>query len=284
LEVTPDNDAVIVVVAVVIIKEGAVANPCEPVVLLIMATFVFEEDHVAEDVMSCKLPSVKVPVAKNCWVPALVEIMIVAVSGVTTIDTSCRGVTVKVALFDVWPERLAVINADPSDCVVANPFEPVVLLTKATVEFEEFHVADAVISWSDASENDPTAVNCCVFPKGTFADDGVTVIAVRTAGVTIQVDAGLDTIKSNIAVTSVVPVLRVEMRPLWPDALLNEATFGSDESHIAHGVTFCTELSARTANAANCSAFPLAMLAVAGEVVMEATADDTSAAVPVTPP
>ena len=70
--------------------------PCASVVaspeLPIVATAVFEELHATEPVRSRALPSVKVPVAENCFVrPATIE----GFAGVMLIDTTAAGDTVR---------------------------------------------------------------------------------------------------------------------------------------------------------------------------------------------
>lgn len=56
--------------------------------------------------------------------------------------------TVRVALFEVMPETVAVINVVPIFAAeaVAIPWKPTVLLTVAIDGSDEFHVTDAVIS------------------------------------------------------------------------------------------------------------------------------------------
>ena len=75
----------------------AVARP----VLLIVATVVEEELHVAVLVRFCVVLSVKVPVAVNCSVfPMVME----GFAGVTAMDASVAGVTVNVVLPETEPE------------------------------------------------------------------------------------------------------------------------------------------------------------------------------------
>jgi hypothetical protein len=62
----PENVAEIVVTPELTIKGETVARPCDPSVLLMFATFVFEELHVASVVRSCVLLSEKCPIALNC--------------------------------------------------------------------------------------------------------------------------------------------------------------------------------------------------------------------------
>ena len=75
----------------------AVARP----VVLIVATVEEEEFHVAVLVRFCVVPSLKVPVAVNCWVfPIAIE----GFAGVTARDASVAGATVSVVLPETEPE------------------------------------------------------------------------------------------------------------------------------------------------------------------------------------
>ena len=129
-----------------------VANP----VLLIVAVDVLSEAHIAVEVKSCVVPSVKVPVAVNCCVvPSAME----GFAGVTAIETTTAAVTVKVVLALTEPE-VAVIFAKPVPTVVANPCEPDALLIVATAVVPELHSTVLVMSCVLLSVNVPVAVNC----------------------------------------------------------------------------------------------------------------------------
>ena len=70
-------------------------------VVLIVATVEEEEFHVAVLVRFWVVPSLKVPVAVNCWVfPMAIE----GFAGVTAMDASVAGVTVSVVLPETEPE------------------------------------------------------------------------------------------------------------------------------------------------------------------------------------
>jgi len=101
----------------------AVARPVEEIV----ATDCIPEDHATELVRFCVLPSLKVPVAVNCWVAFLAKLVL---AGVTASDFRVAAATVKVmepltvpddAVMSVVPAALAVIIPPP--------------LTVATLEF-----------------------------------------------------------------------------------------------------------------------------------------------------
>ncbi len=145
LDVIPEKLAVILVDPM---PPNDVARPCVPGRLLIVAIDVFEENHVTVLVMSCEKPSVNFPVAVNCCVPPKTML---AEEGVTSMEDSAAGVTVRVAPFDVIPKRVAVIVVVPWLRPVATPFDPDALLIVAVV-FEESHVTAEVISNVEPSE------------------------------------------------------------------------------------------------------------------------------------
>jgi hypothetical protein len=152
-EAIPEKLAVIVVVP----SATDVANPFEPDVLLMVATPIFDEPQVTDDVMSCVVWSVKVPVAINCWVSPRAMLWF---TGVTAIDTKTAGVTVSVAEGEVTPENSAVISVEPTATDVARPFEPDVLLMVAIPVSDESQVANVVRFCTVLSTRVPEAVNC----------------------------------------------------------------------------------------------------------------------------
>ena len=73
-------------------------------------------------------------------------LMMLGFFGATEIDTSVAGVTVRVALPDMFVAgSVAVIVAEPVPTAVAKPLEPGTLLTLATLVDDEFQVTDEVI-------------------------------------------------------------------------------------------------------------------------------------------
>jgi hypothetical protein len=125
-----------VALIVVVPTPAAVAKPCEPDALLIVATPGADELHVAVLVRVCVLPSLYVPVAVNCCVvPTATE----AFPGVTAIDTSTGAVTVTVSVVEpVILPIVALILEVPVVTPVARP--PAVIV--ATPRADELHVAD----------------------------------------------------------------------------------------------------------------------------------------------
>ena len=81
------------------------------------------------------LPSVKVPVAKNCWVvPRAIE----GVAGFTVIETSAATLTDRVVDAEIEPEVAEIVEV-PVATPVATPMLPLALLMVATELFDEFH-------------------------------------------------------------------------------------------------------------------------------------------------
>jgi len=139
LDVIPDTSAVIFAVPPV----PHARTVTSPLLTEVIIAALSEVTHVAVLVKSTTVPSVYVPKAVNCLVDAGWTLW--AVVGVTAIDTSAAGVIVSVALFEVIPEEVAVIEVAPAVLDVANPFEPAALLIAATAVFDECHVAVVVI-------------------------------------------------------------------------------------------------------------------------------------------
>jgi hypothetical protein len=85
--------------------------------VVMVATVCVPELHSTVPVMFCVLPSVKVPVAVNCW---LAPSGIVGIAGVTAIEMSVAAVTVTVVEPVVVPD-VAVILALPKAMLVVMP-------------------------------------------------------------------------------------------------------------------------------------------------------------------
>ncbi len=163
-------------VAVIVVEPGATAvtTPFEPSALVMVATPVFVELHVTNDVRSSVEPSAYVPVAVNgCVVPtAMLEL-----TGVTVMDTRGVLVTKRVAVLKaLFTVSIAVMVNDvpvtPVSSKVARPFEPMLLLTANAGLFELQVTADVQLSVA-LSVNVAVAVNCCVVPAAMIALAGV---------------------------------------------------------------------------------------------------------------
>lgn len=118
----------------------------------IVATLAADELQCVFRVMSCELPSLKVPVAVNgCIVPALA----VAVAGVTASDTSVPVPTVRVVV-PVTPDDDAEIVAVPPFLPCTIPVERI----EATLGFDDLQEIPARLVATLASLNVPVAVSC----------------------------------------------------------------------------------------------------------------------------
>lgn len=110
---------------------AAEANP----VLLTVATDRSDDDQETPFVMSVTVPSLKRPVAENCWDPWVT--VIEGLAGLISIETS--GELVIVTVVDpVTPLSLAEIVAEPGAIVVATPLS----LIKRTFTFELVQAGD----------------------------------------------------------------------------------------------------------------------------------------------
>ena len=151
----------------------AVASPCKPEALLMVAVPMFDELHATNLVKSWTEPSAKAPVAVNCrFEPATA----LGLAGVMAMDTGPFTVTMVVP---ETPARLAMMVAEPRAVAEANPFDPETLLMVATPVFSEDHLTEAVISCVEPSENVPVAVSCNVEPGTMIGFTGATAIDER---------------------------------------------------------------------------------------------------------
>ena len=182
--------------AAVTVKVVDPVNPAElaltfavPVPMLVASPVVFTvalvavlEVHVADELKSCVLPSLNIPVATNCcFVPKAIE----GFAGVTAIDSKAAAVTLIVVLPVIDPE-LAVIRAGPVPTLEASPWAFVALLIVAMAGALELHCTVLVRSCVLLSVKVPVAVNCCVIPRATLGIAGVIARETKAAGVTFR--------------------------------------------------------------------------------------------------
>ena len=121
------------------------------------------------------------PVAFSaCVVPRANE----ALAGVTAIETSVGGVTVRLVEPEIAP-KVAPMEVLPATSPLANP----AALIEATPAFEELHATLPVRFWVLLSEYVPVATNCCVAPAVIEGFAGVTAIETRLAAVPVPVKA-----------------------------------------------------------------------------------------------
>ncbi len=169
-----------------------------------MATVELELAHSTVPVITELLPSVKKPVATNCWVcPRNID----GADGVTTIDTRTFGVTVSRVVPLIVP-KVAVIVVVPVTSVAARPvFNPIV----ATVTLLLVQLAVPVRLVVVRLVKVPIAVNCWLRPAATEGLTGVTAMDTNSAGVTVRVVLLL--IAPAVAEMRVVPGTREVARP-----------------------------------------------------------------------
>ncbi len=242
LEVIPENVAVIVVVP----APAAVASPCVPAELLIVATRLLEEVHVAFDVIFCLVPSENVPVTVNCCVAPLA---IVTPVGDIDIETRSGAVTVTDVAPDI-PPNVAVTIAKPSAAAVTDPLPFTVMIPAGAA----VHAAKFVKFCVAFPERVPVAVNCRAVPAISSGLTGVTLIAV-TAAVVIAVVPIAVSKTADIVVVPVEPDV-AETRPLS----FTDAMPASDELQVTTSVIFCVAEFCSVPVAVSCSVVPGAIV------------------------
>jgi hypothetical protein len=248
-----------------------------------VATVVFDDCQVAEVVRFVVVPSEINPTAVNCCTTDTERLMI-GFDGVMVIDTSTGVVTVRVTLFDVMPERLAVMVVVPGATALTSPLVPVALLTVAISVLDDDQVAESVISCVVLSENVPEAVNWSLPPAAMLVVVGATEIELKVAGVTVSTAGGTEVTVANEARMFVVPVPLDSASPNVPAVFPTVATEGVEELQIAKVVRSCVPPPASVPVAVNCRDVPSAMLAVGGVTAIDATAADVSPVDPETVP
>ena len=157
-----------------------------------------------------------------CVVPKAIE----AVAGLSAIETSVAGVTVKFA-DPLMPLEVAVTMAVPTPVLVASP----AVLTVNTVVSLELQATVLVRSCVVPSVYVPSAVNCCFVPSANEALPGDTVNETSAAGVTVSVLEPVT--EPEVAAIAVCPVPMLVARPLVVGALLTVATLVTLELHVA---------------------------------------------------
>ena len=128
-----------------------------------------------------------VPVASNvCVVPAGKE----GDGGVTVIDTSAAGVTVRIVP-PLTFAYVAVIVVAPAAVAIAKPFEPgtfeMIASGLPALMLVAVHVTAAVTSLIEPSVSVAVAVNCWIVPTGLRGSAGVTSTDTIVAAVTLSV-------------------------------------------------------------------------------------------------
>jgi len=193
---------------VVVPSVTGVASPALPAELLIVAAVGSLEFQVAELVKSCWLPSLKVPMARNCKV---------VVNGIEPLDGSTRietkgGLTVS-GVESLNEPTAAEIVVVPLAAAVAKPWLPPAMLIVATAGLLLFHVAVVVKSCLLPSVKLPLAVNCSVSATVIEGCRGVRAIETNVGAVTVNVIDPLT--EPELAVIVVIPCSAVLASP-WP--------------------------------------------------------------------
>src|ERR1700723_1266442 len=227
--------------AAVMVAEDTGAMPlASPLALPIGASVVSDEVHSTSVVKLCVLPSVKVPVAENCWV---VVAAMTGLAGSTAIETRSAALTVAEAVPLIAPEVAVTVNV-PTSFAVARP--PVVI--EATLVGDVLHTTVADISCVELSENVPVAVNCCTVPSGMefvpVKSVGVTLMEVKVALLTVRVALEETVPKASVTVAVIMelPAVKPMANPEAPFTLML-ATNEFEELQVTEPVTFCVLLS-----------------------------------------
>jgi hypothetical protein len=154
------------------------ATPATLGALAIVATLAEDELQWLFRLMSCVLPSLKVPVATNCWVPPAVA---VGVAGVTATDTSVPVPTVKVVV-PVTPEADADMVTTPPFLPCAIPDERIEVM----LGFEDFHEIPLRFVATLPSLKVPVAVNLMDVPFEIRGLAGVMAIETKVVFETVS--------------------------------------------------------------------------------------------------
>jgi hypothetical protein len=196
-----------------------------------------------------------------------------AAAGVTAIETSRAGVTVSVVEPDTCVAGSeARIVVPPGDTPVATPRGAAAPEIVATASSADDHVTTEVRSSVVPFVYVPVAVNCLGTPTGTDGADGVTASATSCADVTVSV-ADPDTLDdAEVAVTTAVPAVPVEARPLAPAAYENAATAATEELHVTLSVRSSVVPSAYVPVAVNWAVAPSGMEGAGGVTAIETSA------------
>lgn len=248
------------------------ARPAAFCPLAIVATLAADELQWLFSVMSCELPSLKVPIAENCCVLPALQL---AGFGETASETSVPLPIVSVVV-PVTPEEEAEIVTDPAFLPCATPVERI----KARFGFEDFHETPARFVAVLPSLKVPVAENLIDVRVMILGFAGLIVMLTRCALETVRpVDPE---IAPKVAVIVELPVLELVASP----AALIAAAAGFEELQTTEPETSCVLLSLNAPVAANCLVVPTAMLELAGLTAIDISVAPVTVrvAVPLTEP
>lgn len=198
---------------------------------LMVATLTSEDVQVTCAVRFSVVPSLKVPVAVNCWVPPR---DMLAGSGVTLMELRVALVTVNAAAPDC-PANSAVMVAFPAATPVARPLVGDALLTVATDAGDDVQLTELVRFCVLPSENTPMALNCVAVSAATVAVAGVTCRRLRAEESTTN--AAMPLTEPCCALMVAVPA---DWPVTWPKLLIL-ATLVAEELQVTASVTLAVE-------------------------------------------
>jgi hypothetical protein len=248
------------------------ATPATLGAFAIVATVAADELQWLFRLMSCVLPSLKVPVAANCCV---LPTAAVGAKGVTARETSVPVPTVSVVV-PVTPEADAEMVTVPPFLPWVSP-EPRI---EAIFGLEDFHETPLRFVAVLPSLNVPVALNLMEVPRAIRGFAGLMLMETRRAVETVSPVDPLIAPKSALIV--LLPVATLVSRP-W---LLMVAAAGFEEVQTTEAVTSCVLLSLNVPVALNCFVVPTAMVEFAGVTAIEikVAPEIVSDAVPLTDP
>jgi hypothetical protein len=238
----------------------------------ILATFGEDELQWVISVMSCVVPSLKVPVAVNCCV---VPTVAVGAAGVIASETKVPVPTVRVVL-PVMPEADAEMVTDPPFLPLHSPE----LRIEAILGLEDLHTTPLRLVATLPSLKVPVAVNLICVPFAILGLAGLTLMETNLAVETVSAVEAL--IDPKTALIVVLPLATLVTSPL----LLIVAAAGFEELHKTDAEMSCVLLSLKLPVATNCFVVPTGMVEFAGETAIETKAAPVtvSDAVPLTEP
>jgi hypothetical protein len=179
-------------------------------------------------------------------------------------EVSVAAVTVTLAVPDIEP-TVAVTVTLP--IAIGNTTPLAFTVTRAGFELDQATVA--VKFCVLPSLKTPVAVSPDVKPKAKLNDDGVTVIEVRIAGLTVTL-ADPDT-PFSVAEIVVLPAAKPVNCPAVPKVLLTVARTGFATLHWTDVVTFCVLPSVKAAVALKLCDCPIARVTDAGVIEIDTT-------------
>jgi len=237
-----------------------------------VATLAEDELQWLLSVMSCVLPSVKLPVAVNCWVPPAVA---VGVAGVIASETSVPVPIVKVVV-PVTPDADAEMVTVPAFLPCAMPDERI----DARLGFDDFHEIPLRLVATLPSLNVPVAVSFTDVPFEIRGLTGVIAIETKVAFETVSPVEPLTEPKSALMV--VLPVATLDASP----CAVMVADVGLKDVHTTDAVMSSVDESLNVPVAVNCLVVPTTMLEFAGVTAIDTSVDPVtvSDAVPLTEP